>query len=115
MARKLDAISNKRLLNGTSPASGREKLRRTIDAIKAYNTGKPVKDHIAVTTYSLHKISKVDIDTVREWVISMKDDIEAYADQKGHPYHQNVGKDFSLVKWDESAYGQYEWPEHHFM
>jgi hypothetical protein len=27
---------------------------------------------------------------------------------------KNVGKDLSVIKWSEAAYGAYEWPEQYF-
>lgn len=58
--------------------------------------------------------SKVNAQEVNRWADEHSDEIEAYSDAQGHVYRQNVGKDLSVIKWDEKQYRAYEWPEGHF-
>lgn len=41
-------------------------------------------------------------------------ELDQYAEAQDHGYRQNVGKDLSVIKWSEAAYGAYEWPEGYF-
>jgi hypothetical protein len=56
----------------------------------------------------------VKAQSVNEWVDANAAEIEAYTEAQGHGYRQNVGKDLSVIKWSEAAYGAYEWPEQYF-
>lgn len=107
-------IPNADLIGSKKRGAAEEKLRRTIEAIKAYNTDRPFEEQIAINKGSLRKITKVKAQTVNEWVDEHSEEIEAYTDAQGHGYRQNVGKDLSVIKWDEDAYGVYEWPEKYF-
>lgn len=90
-----------------------ERLRRTVKAIQEYNFGRPLEEQIAINAGSLRKIAKGNARSVNEWVKD-NEEIDAYTDAQGHGYRQNVGKDLSAIKWSETAYGAYEWPEGHF-
>lgn len=107
-------ISNAELIGSKKRGAAEEKLRRTIEAIQAYNKERAFEEQIAINKGSLRKITKVKAQTVNEWADEHNEQIEAYTDVQGHGYRQNVGKDLSVIKWDEGAYGSYEWPEGYF-
>lgn len=105
---------NAELIGSKKRGAAEEKLRRTVEAIKEYNAGRAFDEQVAINKGSLRKITKVKAQTVNEWADEHAEEIEAYTDAQGHGYRQNVGKDLSVIKWDEAAYGSYEWPEGYF-
>ncbi|MBE7385765.1 MAG: hypothetical protein F6J95_030785 [Leptolyngbya sp. SIO1E4] len=108
------SMPNADLIGSKKRGAAEEKLRRSVEAIQSYNAGRPFEEQIAINKGSLRKITKVKAQTVNEWADEHSEEIEAYTDAQGHGYRQNVGKDLAVVKWDEAAYGAYEWPEGYF-
>ena len=108
------AMTNTELLGSRKRGAAEEKLRRTVEAIQEYNAGRELSEQIAINKGSLRKITKVKAQSVNEWVDANAAEIEAYTEAQGHSYRQNVGKDLSVIKWSEAAYGAYEWPEQYF-
>ncbi|NJL88107.1 MAG: hypothetical protein HC886_22485 [Leptolyngbyaceae cyanobacterium SM1_1_3] len=105
---------NAELMGSRKRGGAEEKLRRTIEAIQEYNAGRQLEEQIAINKGSLRKITKVKAQSVNEWVDEHAEAIVAYSHTQGHGYRQNVGKDLSVIKWNEDAYGVYEWPEGYF-
>ena len=110
----ISTLSNAELLGSRKRGAADEKLKRTVDAIQAYNVGRSSEEQIAINKGSLRKISKVNAQEVNRWADERSEEIEAYSDAQGHGYRQNVGKDLSVIKWDEKLYGAYKWPTKHF-
>ncbi len=73
-----------------------------------------VENALAINKGSLRKITKVKTQAANQWADEHAEELAAYADMQGHDYCQNVGKDLSVIKWDEQVYGAYEWPEGDF-
>ena len=88
-----------------------EKLRRSVEAIKDYNAGLYSDEQFAITGSLLRQLTKVKPGLVKEWMEDNSDELQSYADQLGHGARQNVGKPEprSVIKWNEAAYGAYEW------
>lgn len=88
-----------------------EKLRRSVEAIKDYNAGLYSDEQFAITGSLLRQLTKVKPGLVKEWMQANNDELKLYADQLGHGSRQNVGKPEprSVIKWNEQAYGKYEW------
>ena len=55
-----------------------------------------------------------NVKRVNTWVDENAAELDHYAEAQGHGYRQNVGKDLSVIKWSEAAYGAYELPEGYF-
>ncbi|MEO0986864.1 MAG: protelomerase family protein [Cyanobacteria bacterium J06639_14] len=107
------SIPNTELIGSRKRGAFEERLRRTVEAIQEYNAGRPFEEQIAINKGSLRKIAKGNVRAINEFVDD-NEEIEAYTDAQGHTYRQNVGKDLSVIKWSEAAYGAYEWPEGYF-
>lgn len=105
-------MPNAELIGSRKRGADIVKLERTKAAIQAYNAGLPLDEQIAINSGSLRAISKVKPTTVKVWMDEHKAELEEY--NSGFNYRQNVGKDLSVVKWDESAYGAYDWPKDYF-
>ena len=88
-----------------------EKLRRSVEAIKDYNAGLYSDEQFAITGSLLRQLTKVKPGLVKEWMEDNSDELQSYADQLGHGSRQNVGKPElrSVIKWNEAAYGAYDW------
>ncbi|MEM1307960.1 MAG: protelomerase family protein [Cyanobacteria bacterium P01_H01_bin.153] len=106
-------VPNADLIGSKRRGAFEERLRRTVEAIQEYNAGRPLEEQIAINAGSLRKIAKGNARAINEWVKG-NEAIEAYTNAQGHTYRQNVGKDLSVIKWDDQAYGAYEWPESYF-
>ena len=106
-------IPNAELIGSRKRGAFEERLRRTVEAIQDYNAGRPLEEQIAINKGSLRKIAKGNVRAINEFVDD-NEEIEAYSEAQGHTYRQNVGKDLSVIKWSEEAYGAYEWPEGYF-
>ncbi|WP_346294493.1 hypothetical protein, partial [Sphaerothrix gracilis] len=104
---------NADLISSKKRGAFEERLRRSVEAIQEYNAGRPLEEQIAINAGSLRKIAKGNVQAINMWVKN-NDELEAYSAAQGHTYRQNVGKDLSVVKWNEEAYGAYEWPEGYF-
>ncbi|WP_346293801.1 protelomerase family protein [Sphaerothrix gracilis] len=104
---------NADLISSKKRGAFEERLRRSVEAIQEYNAGRPLEEQIAINAGSLRKIAKGNVQAINMWVKN-NDELEAYSAAQGHTYRQNVGKDLSVIKWNEDAYGAYEWPESYF-
>ena len=88
-----------------------EKLRCSVEAIKNYNAGLYSDEQLAITDSLLLQLIKVKSVLFKEWMEDNSDELQSYADQLGYGSRQNVDKPEprSVIKWSESAYGEYEW------
>ena len=114
VANPLQSMSNADLLTTRKRGAAEERLRRSFEAIQQFNEGRPREEQIAANTGSLRKLSRNFPKLTQAWCKEHDAGLKTYANAQGHSYRQNVGKDLSLIKWDESAYGAYEWPEGYF-
>ena len=89
----------------------REKLRRSVEAVKEYNAGRELDDQFAITGSLLRQLTKGKPEKVSEWMQANETDLDAYDRAMGFAPRQNTGKPDprSVIKWSESAYGAYDW------
>ena len=89
----------------------KEKLRRSVEAIQAYNAGLEQVEQYRINTSVLRWLGGVSPKLVTEWVNEHKVEIDGYSEAQGHSYQQNKGKADAraVMKWSEAAYGSYEW------
>ena len=85
-----------------------EKLRRSVEAIQAYNAGRDDSDQFAITGSLLRQLTKVRPGLVKEWMEEHEAELESY--NAGYGTRQNTDKPAprSVIKWSES-YGDYTW------
>ncbi|NER85189.1 MAG: hypothetical protein F6K42_37940, partial [Leptolyngbya sp. SIO1D8] len=107
------SVPNADLIGSKKRGAFEERLRRTVEAIQEYNAGRPLEEQISINKGSLRKIAKGNVQAINDFVDD-NPEIEAYTEAQGHTYRQNVGKDLSVIKWSEEAYGAYDWPESYF-
>ncbi len=88
-----------------------EKLRRSVEAIQEYNAGRYSDEQFAITGSLLRQLTGVKPGKVKKWITEHDSELKTYADELGHGSRQNVGKPEprSVIKWNEAAYGAYEW------
>jgi hypothetical protein len=86
-----------------------EKLRRSVEAIQAYNAGLAVAEQFAITGSLLRQLTKVKPEKVKEWMDAHRAELDSY--NAGYSPRQNTGKPNlrSAIKWNEAVYGAYEW------
>lgn len=86
-----------------------EKLRRSVEAIQEYNAGLDDSDQFAITGSLLRQLSKVKPALVKSWMNEREAELSRY--NAGYGGRQNTGKPDprSVIKWSETAYGEYEW------
>jgi hypothetical protein len=86
-----------------------EKLRRSVEAVQEYNAGRDDDEQFAITGSILRQLSKVKPGLVKEWMSEHKTELYDY--NAGYGARQNTGKPDprDVIKWSESAYGEYEW------
>jgi hypothetical protein len=86
-----------------------EKLRRSVEAIQAYNAGLPLDEQFEITGSLLRQLTKVKPEKVKEWMDVHQAELDSY--NAGYSPRQNTGKPNlrSAIKWNEAAYGAYEW------
>jgi hypothetical protein len=86
-----------------------EKLRRSVEAIQDYNAGLDDSEQFAITGSLLRQLTGVKPGKVKLWMDEHKAELDSY--NAGYEARQNTGKPDlrSVIKWDESAYGAYEW------
>lgn len=108
------SIPNAELLGSKKRGAAEERLRRTVEAIQEYNAGRDLSEQIAINKGSLRKLAGVNVKRVNDWVDENSAELDQYTEAQGHGFRQNVGKDLSIIKWSEAAYGAYEWPEGYF-
>lgn len=86
-----------------------EKLRRSIEAIQGYNAGLDDDEQFAITGSLLRQLSKVKPGLVKSWMTEHKAELDSY--NAGYGSRQNTEKPEprEVIKWNEAAYGAYEW------
>ena len=86
-----------------------EKLRRSVEAIQAYNSDLDESEQFSITGSLLRQLSRVKPGLVKKWMTEHKAELDAH--NIGYGARQNVGKPApqSAIKWNEAAYGDYEW------
>ncbi|MFK8185439.1 MAG: protelomerase family protein [Phormidesmis sp.] len=86
-----------------------EKLRRSVESIQEYNAGLPHAEQFAITGSLLRQITKVKPGKVKLWTDEHRAELDSY--NAGFHSRQNTGKPAprSVIKWNEAAYGEYEW------
>lgn len=103
------AVPNDELNGDRRHDAYHEKLRRTVEAIEAYNAGLDDAEQFAITGSILRQLSKVKPGLVKSWMSEHSAEIEAY--NAGYGSRQNTGKPEprEVIKWSEQAYGKYDW------
>ena len=114
VASPFQGMSNADLLTTRKRGAAEERLRRSFEAIQQFNQGRPREEQIAANTGSLRKLSRNFPKLTQAWCKAHDAELKGYANAQGHNYRQNVGKDLSVIKWDENTYGAYDWPEGYF-
>ena len=104
-------ISNTDLLRSKTHNASDEKMRRSFEAVKEYNSGKHDSDRYAVNTSLLRQLTKSRASTVKAWMTAHADELTEYENEWEPTYRQNVGKPDprTVMKWSEVIYGEYEW------
>lgn len=104
-------LSNIDLLNSKTHNASEEKMRRSFEAIKEYNSDKHDSDRYAVNTSLLRQLTNSRASTVKDWMLAHTDELTEYENQWQPNYRQNVGKPDArtVMKWSELIYGAYDW------
>jgi hypothetical protein len=86
-----------------------EKLRRSVEAIQDYNAGLDDSEQFSITGSLLRQLTGVKPGKVKLWMDSNQAELDSY--NASYPARQNTDKPDprSVIKWDESVYGAYEW------
>ena len=104
-------MSNAELNGSRLPGSADEKIRRSIEAIQAFNAGLEREDHWAITPTVVKKLSGSNANRVSDYLERHSETaqmLERY--NKDYGYHQNRyrGDPREAIRWP-AAYGAYEW------
>jgi len=104
-------MSNAELNGSRLPGSADEKIRRSIEAIQAFNAGLEREDHWAITPTVVKKLSGSNANRVSDYLERHSETaqmLERY--NKDYGYHQNRyrGDPREAIRWPAS-YGEYEW------
>ena len=106
-------MSNAELNGSQIPGSADEKIRRSIEAFKAFNEGKQFKEQWSIVPTVIQRLSGSNHNGVKDYLkrhTEVAEALEKYNEEQGYGYHQNRGKGHPRehVKW-LATYGKYEW------
>ena len=104
-------MSNEMLNGSRIPGSADEKIRRSIEAVQAFNEGLDTEDQWAITPTVLQKLSGSHANRVKDYLSRHPKTaqlLEQY--NEGYGYHQNRyrGNPRDAIYW-LAIYGEYEW------
>ena len=89
----------------------KEKLRRSVEAMQEYNAGLELAEQFRINTSTLRALAGVSPKMIKPWMDEHKAELDSYTNAQGHGFKQNTGKPDprSVIKWNEQAYGAYDW------